>query len=798
MSKKNHLIQIIVFLIAVIALSACAPQVADSSTETSLTLRLAVSDEQGYPSEPLVLEFIDQVKKLSNGNIIIEPTWDAGKNTTAGFETGVIQLVWDGKADLGLAASRAWDTQGITSFQALQAPFLIDNDALAEAVATSDIAAKMLDSLSKNGIMGLTLWPEDLRHPFSLLPEKPILSPADISGRNIRVTDTGVSQKLIETLGGIPTTGEGGYEGAESGLRQARSLSGTPTATGNVTFFPKYQVLFANGAAFSKLSEAQQALLREAAAATQKKAIAEHPSEVEAAKTWCSDVGAVVLASDEQIAAFEKAAQPVFDWIEQDPLNGELVAAIKELKGKTPPSPGAQACEPELAQQIPTPDASAQTWSTGLPPNGVWQVTLTNDEVIKMGVSKAKAPEWSGVYTFTFQDGVFHWTWEGTEDYAKGQTASADGSYEVVEDFVRMTSGDVVDDVQWRLDEEGLHFHLLATQNDPFVEIRAMFEARPYQKVGDDTSSSSTTSTSPESFAGETVWIVYQSDRSGSEGVWLIHPDGTEDHQMNANGMTVLLPDWSPDGKRLVVASRGGETEPIYEYDLNTETFRQLFACEDPCLGDDEPTYSPDGTKVVFVRAQLPIVYSDAIGDDVPGNCSLWIGDVATGETKQITNNPACNREYNPRWSPDGTQLVYWRNPYENGRSTGTAVYVMNADGTNERQVTDPTMFGGEADWSHDGQWIVFATYPLAEFNSTAKVSNLYRIHPDGTGLEQLTFNESTNLRATQPRYTPDGNWIIFTAVTSSSRSLWVIPAEGGDPIVIVEGGIYTHGAWQP
>jgi TRAP-type C4-dicarboxylate transport system substrate-binding protein len=487
---------LLLILVLSFVISACAPQSGLAPTATSesvttapqgepVTLLLAVSDEQGYPSEPLVLELVDQVKKLSNGEITIQPIWDAGKDTEAGFEAGVIQLVRDGKADLGLAASRAWGTEDIESFQALQAPFLIDNDALAEAVATSDIASRMLDSLSQSGVVGLTLWPEDLRHPFSLLPEKPILSPADISGRNIRVTDTDVSQKLIEALGGIPTTGEGGYDGAESGLRQARSLSGTPTATGNLTFFPKYQVLFANGAALSKLSEAQQALLREAAAATQKKAIAEHPGEIEAAKTWCSDVGAVVLASDEQIAAFAKAAQPVFDWIEQDPLNAELINAIRELKAKTPASPAVQACKSKIAQQIPTPDADAQNWSVGLPPNGVWQVTLTNDDVIKMGVSKANAPEWSGVYTFTFQDGVFHWTWEGTEDYAKGQTASADGSYEVVEDFVRMTSGDVVDDVQWRLDEEGLHFHLLATQNDPFVEIRAMFEARPYQKVAD-------------------------------------------------------------------------------------------------------------------------------------------------------------------------------------------------------------------------------------------------------------------------------------------------------------------------
>jgi len=309
----------------------------------------------------------------------------------------------------------------------------------------------------------------------------------------------------------------------------------------------------------------------------------------------------------------------------------------------------------------------------------------------------------------------------------------------------------------------------------------------------------STPTAFPHPFAGETAWITYQTNRTGSEGVWIIHPDGTDDHQINANDMTVLLPDWSPDGRRLVVASRGGDTEPIYEYDFATETFRQLFACEEPCLGDDEPAYSSDGTKVVFVRAQLPIVYSDAIGDDVPGDCSLWIGDVTTGEVTQITSNPACDREYLPRWSPDGKQIVYTRDPFEDGKPTGTAVHIINADGSGERRLTDPVDNAGEADWSPDEEWIVFATYPLFEYNSyTPATSNLYRIHPDGSGLEQLTFNETTDQRATQPRYTPDGKWIIFTAVTQSSRSLWVIPAEGGAPIVIAQGGIYTHGSWQP
>jgi hypothetical protein len=45
--------------------------------------------------------------------------------------------------------------------------------------------------------------------------------------------------------------------------------------------------------------------------------------------------------------------------------------------------------------------------------------------------------------------------------------------------------GDEVDDVQWRLDEDGLHFHVVEIQNGPTVEVTAMFEAKPYEKVGD-------------------------------------------------------------------------------------------------------------------------------------------------------------------------------------------------------------------------------------------------------------------------------------------------------------------------
>ena len=267
-------------------------------------------------------------------------------------------------------------------------------------------------------------------------------------------------------------------------LKQACSgefLAAFPTVTGNVTYFPKFQTLFANGTAFEKLSEGQRSILRQAAVAAQKKAIAEHPSEADAARAFCDHGGTIVMASQEQVAAFEAAAKPVFDEIDKDPLNAELITAIRELKTKTQPAPGAEACQPA---------PSSEVWSTGLPPNGKWTVNLTMEDVIAKGVSRSTAAGWAGQFLFEFQDGQGHLS----VNYLDGTIAECPFTYKAVEDFFRNTYVDLgqphylcgpeVDDLQWRLDEQGqLHLHVINLQGPPFMETKADFEAKPWQKV---------------------------------------------------------------------------------------------------------------------------------------------------------------------------------------------------------------------------------------------------------------------------------------------------------------------------
>lgn len=301
-------------------------------------------------------------------------------------------------------------------------------------------------------------------------------------------------------------------------------------------------------------------------------------------------------------------------------------------------------------------------------------------------------------------------------------------------------------------------------------------------------------SPSAHPFADETAWMAYQTNKGGGEGVWLIHPDGSDDHEVAASVPGEHIhPDWSPDGARLVLTSRE-RTDTLYELDVETDRARVLWKCADPCVGDDEAVWSPDGSRIAFVRAMEPIE------NNIP-TCALMVGDPRSGRVEELSKKKSClDRETFPRWSHDGGRIAYYRGVYETGGATtnSTALYVLDVGSQRETKLTEDGLFAGDSDWSKDDDWLVFSTHPLNDFQC-CEISNLYRIRPDGRGLEQLTHEASDAIRLTQPRFTPDATRLVVTVVTSSARELQILPPDGsGEPIVVRSGGIYTHGTWQP
>jgi Tol biopolymer transport system component len=152
-----------------------------------------------------------------------------------------------------------------------------------------------------------------------------------------------------------------------------------------------------------------------------------------------------------------------------------------------------------------------------------------------------------------------------------------------------------------------------------------------------------------------------------------------------------------------------------------------------------------------------------------------------------------------PRWSPDGKQLVFWRDRLRGG-SVETAIFVVDADGSGLQRLTPWSMFAGDPDWSPDGAQIVFSTHPLFEFAEGAR-SELYMMRPDGSHIRALTSYGSDGPRATQPRWTPDGNAIVYTRLSQAAlpRQIWAIGADGSNDAPVLDAkSIYTHPVLRP
>ena len=187
-----------------------------------------------------------------------------------------------------------------------------------------------------------------------------------------------------------------------------------------------------------------------------------------------------------------------------------------------------------------------------------------------------------------------------------------------------------------------------------------------------------------------------------------------------------------------------------------------------PCESDSQATFSRDGTKLVFVRTKL-----DASG--FVGPSAITTMDLASGRVAELTPT-APDGGQAPSWSPDGTQIVFSR--FGEKDSGGpvpprlAAVWLIDANGQNLRQISPKTLAAQSAVWSPDGSRILFASPDDARMD-------IYTVRPDGSDVRRLT-TDGVSIGAT---WTPDGR-ILFARGSSGASgegalSFWTMDADG-------------------
>lgn len=337
----------------------------------------------------------------------------------------------------------------------------------------------------------------------------------------------------------------------------------------------------------------------------------------------------------------------------------------------------------------------------------------------------------------------------------------------------------------------------------PSVSPTATAAATPARTPGP---TSTATPTSIAVLPGE-LWIVYQQGGSDGSSILLVQPDGPEPHLLFSHAEH---PDWSPDGKLIaVVAALANNISEIWTVNADGTDDKQRVSCSGPpCTSFGGPAWSPDGTQLAFFRNLKPNVprYEDS-------QVAIEVLDVATGATRVVAMSPRADTEsiqyVGPRWSPDGTQIVFavhsYPMPPTDENIVSSSIAVVKADGSevdSPRILTDPTLFAAYPDWSPDGQRIVFNTYPIGSFQDTKKAQNLYTIRPDGTELTQITHFGENDTRAIEPTWTPDGSRIIFVHVMPDANDPWgtrriaFVDADGSN--LEVTGWFGTHPRLRP
>ena len=331
----------------------------------------------------------------------------------------MITGVQDGDYDLGLVASRAFSSVGVDSFAALTAPFLIQTDAVAAAVARDDrVTGPMLGGLTNAGLAGLAIYPETIRHPFGV--KGAILGPEDYRGAGLRSLPSKETYAVFAALGAKPGLWDGEEYQAkledgtikivESSFALAGGVIVRPaTGTGNVAFFPRMNVLFANEQSIGNLSTAQRDVLDRAASEAREQAITDAPRDSFAATRYCAEGGRVVLASEADVAALQEAAAPYLATLEQDPATRDALTAIREIVADTADPDPVSACEPGPSNRADlSKRADLAPWpvtSSPSPIDGRYRVEITDAVLEGAGVPESEWRENHGTYTWEIADG---------------------------------------------------------------------------------------------------------------------------------------------------------------------------------------------------------------------------------------------------------------------------------------------------------------------------------------------------------------------------------------------------------
>lgn len=308
--------------------------------------------------------------------------------------------------------------------------------------------------------------------------------------------------------------------------------------------------------------------------------------------------------------------------------------------------------------------------------------------------------------------------------------------------------------------------------------------------------------------------IVFDSMRDGNFEIYVMNADGSDQQRLTNWDRGDQFPAWTPDGKRISFTSWGREDglrAAVFTMEPDgshvTRISKGIGRQSEPmfpgalALGG---VWSPDGQRILF----------DSPRD---GNGEIFVMDADGSNVQRLTHTPGIGKvSEDADWSPDGNWIAFASDRDGNGAALGQVgnyrMYVMSADGSNLRRLTD--MPGGRPRWSPDGRRIVFTSPGDRRADNPVEVVEIYTMDADGSDVRRLTYTTDAGESSSDARWSPDGTKIAFLSGSDTkirdgdksrftqwmdSREIYVMDADGSNVQRLTFNDAYDgHLDWEP
>jgi len=231
--------------------------------------------------------------------------------------------------------------------------------------------------------------------------------------------------------------------------------------------------------------------------------------------------------------------------------------------------------------------------------------------------------------------------------------------------------------------------------------------------------------------------MIYIMVIAGKEQLMRRAVDGSYVRQLTTDAANHEDPAWSPDGKHVAFVLIKGDREQIHLMDPDGSGVERLTPLDVKTI---HPSWSPDSRSIAYCT-------DDDLAPPKKNPSEIYSIDLATRKIAPLISGGV--NTY-PVWSPDGKKIAFRRMLGE----TNSEIFIANADGSDDRNITNNPAFDGWPAWSPAGTKIAFAS------NRGNQNYQIYTMNPDGSGVQLVAGTEG---RGTAPKWSPDGKTIYFT-----------------------------------